>query len=271
MITITASEFRQLAVFIQQNFGVYLKDEKRTLITGRLQTILSQHNFNSFSEYFQYVADDRSGEAMRALLDRVTTHHTFFMREADHFQYFRNVVLPHYQHALHDRDLRIWSAGCSTGEEPYTLAMLMADFFGEQKSLWDTRILATDLSIHVLETAQKGIYKNDSLRDLPTTWMLNYFQKLNNDQSSVVDRIKNEVIFRQFNLMEEIYPFRKKFHVIFCRNVMIYFDDETKYDLVRRFYEFTEPGGFLFIGHSESLDRMRTEYRYVLPAVYRKD
>jgi chemotaxis protein methyltransferase CheR len=271
MITITPREFRQLADFIQTHYGVYLKEEKQTLINGRLQDILSKNDFKSFSEYYQYVIADRSGDALKYLLDRVTTHHTFFMRESDHFDFFRDKILPYYQHVLHDRDLRVWSAGCSTGEEPYTLAMIMYDFFGVDKALWDTRILATDLSSQVLDTAMKGIYKNDGLNALPVHWLLNYFKKINADRSEVSDQIKNEVVFRPFNLMEEIYPFRKKFHVIFCRNVMIYFDEETKRRLIRRFYEITEPGGYLIIGHSESLDRNQINYKYVIPAVYRKE
>lgn len=271
MVTITPQEFRQLAEFIKMNYGVHLKEEKQTLINGRLQNILSTHNFNSFSEYYQYVVGDRSGQALKELLDRVTTHHTFFMRESDHFYYFRDKILPYYQNHLHDRDLRVWSAGCSTGEEPYTLAMLIDEFFGDEKALWDTRILATDLSSQVIEKAAKGVYKNEGLSSLPGHWVLKYFKKISIDQSEIIDRIKQEVIFRPFNLMEEYFPFRKKFHVIFCRNVMIYFDEETKNKLIRRFIDFLEPGGYLIIGHSESIDRTRIHLRYIMPAVYQKE
>ncbi len=271
MVTITPSEFRQLAEFIKTNFGVNLKEEKQLLISGRLQEILSKNGFSSFSEYYQYVVEDRTGEAMKVLLDRVTTHHTFFMRESDHFYFFRDKILPYFKQHIIDHDLRIWSAGCSTGEEPYTLAMFIDEFLGAEKMFWDTKILATDLSNDVLETAKKGVYKKESLNAMPAEWVSKYFTRLSADRSELVDRIKNEVIFRPFNLMEPIYPFRKKFHVIFCRNVMIYFDAETKNNLVNKFYDFLEPGGYLIIGHSESLDRTKTRFKYVMPAVYRKE
>ncbi len=271
LVTITPSEFKQLAEFIKSNFGVHLKEEKQMLISGRLQEILTKNNFSSFSEYYQYVVSDRTGEALKVLLDRVTTHHTFFMRESEHFYFFRDVILPYFQQHIHDHDLRIWSAGCSTGEEPYTLAMQIDDFFGPDKMFWDTKILATDLSNDVLATAKKGIYKNESLASLPRHWVLKYFTRINAERSEVVDKIKNEVIFRPFNLMESVFPFRKKFHVIFCRNVMIYFDTETKNHLVNKYYDFLEPGGYLIIGHSESLDRTQTRFKYVMPAVYKKE
>lgn len=271
MLSMTQKEFRELADFIKTNYGINLKDEKKSLVTGRLHHVLAQKNFNSFTEYYNYVVSDRSGEAVTTLLEKITTNHTFFMREANHFYYFRDKVLPYLAQTAKQKDLRIWSAGCSTGEEPYTLAMIIDEFFGNEKTWWDTRILATDISGKVLDIAAKGIYKSESINSLPAGWRLNYFRKLDTDNCVIADKIKNEVIFRKLNLMDDIFPFKKKFHVIFCRNVMIYFDNKTKYELVNKFYDLTEPGGYLFIGHSESLDREETRYKYVLPAVYRKE
>jgi chemotaxis protein methyltransferase CheR len=230
-----------------------------------------EFGFQSFSEYYNYVIGDKTGRAAVTLINKITTNHTFFMREADHFFYFRDNVLPYLNTNVKDRDLRIWSAGCSSGEEPYTLVMLMDEYFGRDASLWDKKVLATDISSKVLEQAQAGIYDNTGLAQLPPGWKLNYFHKLDPDRSVVIDRIKEELIFRRFNLMTQAFPFRKKFHVIFCRNVMIYFNHETKMELVNKFYDLTEPGGYLFIGHSEALNREQTKYRYVMPAVYRKE
>lgn len=270
MITIKESEFRQLADLVKERFGIHLSDQKQALVTGRLQNVLVQKNFASFSEFYNYVVKDKSGEALRLLVDRITTNHTYFMREVSHFNYFRDKVLPYLAATVSSKDLRIWSAGCSSGEEPYTLAMLIADFFGSAKSQWDTKILATDISSRVMETAEQGIYFNEQLANLPDTWRKNYFRKLDVERSSLVDTIRKEVIVRKFNLMDP-FPFKKRFHVIFCRNVMIYFDAKTKMELVNKFYEYTEPGGYLFIGHSESLNREATAYRYMMPAVYRKE
>jgi chemotaxis protein methyltransferase CheR len=200
----------------------------------------------------------------------MTTNHTFFMREAEHFHYFRDHVLPYLHHTVKDKDLRIWSAASSSGEEPYTLAMILDEFLGSEKAAWEAKLLATDLSAEILETAKKGIYSNDRITPLPVTWRTQYFQQADAGHSMVTDRIRNQVIFRRFNLMDTTLPFKRKFHVIFCRNVMIYFDNKTKDALVERFYQMMEYGGYLFIGQSESLNRDTTRFQYVMPAVYRK-
>jgi chemotaxis protein methyltransferase CheR len=271
MISITDIEFKKLTDYIRKNYGIYLKEEKRSLLTGRLHNVLVQGNFNSFSDYYDYIVSDNTGKAVVTLIDRITTNHTFFMREAGHFFYFREKILPYLSHTVTDNDLRIWSAGCSTGEEPYTLAMILYDYFEKEKLWWDTKVLATDISDRVLETAKKGIYTKEATAMLPSNWKLNYFKKFDNDKCVLTDRIKNEVIFRRFNLMEEVFPFKRKFQVIFCRNVMIYFDDKAKYGLVNKFYNSMEHGGYLFVGHSESLSRDKTRFKYVMPAVYRKE
>lgn len=271
MLAISEKEFRQLSEFIKANYGIYLKAEKKTLVTGRLSNLLLEKNFRSFTDYFDYIIADKTGNALATLIDKITTNHTFFMREADHFEFFRKQVLPYYINTLPEKDLRIWSAGCSSGEEPYTLAMIIDEFLGDYKKCWDTKILATDISSKVLAQALESIYDNEAIASLPAYWRLNYFRKLNNEKSVLIDKIRNEVIFRKFNLIDELFPFKRKFHVIFCRNVMIYFDNETKKDLLRKFYKYTEPGGYLFIGHSESFGRNETEYKYVKPAVYRKE
>jgi len=269
MITITNDEFRKIVEYVKSNYGINLI-QKRTLIEGRMSNILLEKGFSGFSDYYEYMLRDKSGNAVTTLINKLSTNHTYFMREKEHFDYFRDKVMPYLTSTLRNRDLRIWSAGCSSGEEPYTLAMIISDYLGEDKERWDTRILATDISSKVLESAVKGIYDFDQIDSVPPGWRLNYFKKMDNDKCVINDKIKNEVIFRKFNLMESSFPFKKRFHVIFCRNVMIYFDSETKRNLINRFYEFTEPGGYLFVGHSESLHRGETPYKYVIPAVYRK-
>ncbi len=269
MIQITQNEFDRLAKHIHSNYGIQLKNEKKALVIGRLQNVLTQMNFNSFSEYCDYVLADKTGEAAVTLMNRITTNHTFFMREPDHFDYFRDAVLPYLKGASADRDLRIWSAGCSSGEEPYTIAMIIDTFFGREKPLWDTKLLATDISEKMLDKARAGVYPNSGIAALPYNWKLSYFRPRDSASSAVRDQIRQEVIFRRFNLMSP-FRFRKKFHVIFCRNVMIYFDEKTRRELVNKFYDATESGGYLFVGHSEPLSRELTAYQYVMPAVYRK-
>lgn len=270
MITITQNEFNQLATYVKANYGIYLKDTKKTLVEGRLQSVLEEMGFENFSEYYSYVISDKSGHAVVTLLDRITTNHTFFMRESAHFYFFRDKVLPYLSKAVTDKDLRIWCAACSSGEESYTLAMILDEFFGNEKLFWDTKILATDISNAILESARNGIYSFDKVSPLPDTWKTKYF-KQEGENFVVADKIKNEVIYRKFNLMDKVFPFKRKFHVIFCRNVMIYFDETTKDTLIQRFYKALEPGGYLFIGHSESIDRSKYKFKYVMPSVYMKE
>ncbi|XEC96378.1 protein-glutamate O-methyltransferase CheR [Paenibacillus tarimensis] len=267
---ITREEFNRLSGFIERYFGIHLSDKKRELIVGRLHQVLSRKGFSTFSEYYEYIIRDRSGAAVAELVDKISTNHTFFMREADHFRFFGQTVLPELAASVSSKDLRIWSAGCSSGEEPYTLAMIISDFFGESKPMWDTKILATDLSGAVLRKAESGIYSNEQLEVLPGHWKKRYLRKLDAETSIVADKIRQEVIFRRFNLMETVFPFKKPLHVIFCRNVMIYFEHAVKMALLRKFYDHLAPGGYLFIGHSESFPRDQLKLNYVMPAVYRK-
>lgn len=270
MISISDKEFTLLSEFIQKNYGIHLKKEKQTLLTGRLHKVLSELGFNNFTDYYNYLITDKSGKAIAEFVDKITTNHTFFMREPDHFVYFRDQVLPYLKSTVKGNDLRIWCAASSTGEEPYTLAMIIKDFFERDFMAWDTKLLATDISQAALETAKKGIYPNERTIDLPNIWKTKYFNKIDANNMVVKEQIKNEVIYRRFNLVDDVFPFRKKFHVIFCRNVMIYFDNKTKETLINKMYDLLEDGGYLFIGHSESLNRETTPFKYIRPAVYRK-
>lgn len=271
MLTIKEDEFRQFADYIKSNYGIHFKKEKKTLIEGRLGNLLASLNFKSLTEYMDYVKADKTGQAATVMLDKITTNHTFFMREPAHFNYFRDTVLPWLHQTARNKDMRIWSAACSSGEEPFTLAMLIDEYFGGNKAGWDTTILASDISQKVLDMAKTGIYSEEKMSDVPERWKKKYFKDQGSGQYMISDAIRREVVFGRINLMDEVFPFKKKMHVIFCRNVMIYFDNEVKEKLVNHLYEITEPGGYLFIGHSEGLNREKTRYRYIMPAVYRKD
>ncbi|MDS0524644.1 protein-glutamate O-methyltransferase CheR [Clostridium sp. SHJSY1] len=271
MINITQKEYSQLASFIKDNYGIDLGTKKQALVLGRLTNVLVEQNIDCFSDYFKYITSDKTGNAVETLVNKITTNHTFFMRESDHFTYFKDIILPYLKNNQKQKDLRIWSAGCSSGEEPYTIAMIIDEFFGKDKVLWDTKILATDISTKVLDIAIKGEYQNEAVDSLSSSWQMNYFNKIDIEKSVVNNKIKNEVIFRRFNLMNEVFPFKQKFNVIFCRNVMIYFDNETKDNLINKFYDLLDYGGYLFIGHSEYLNRDKSKFEYVKPAIYRKE
>jgi chemotaxis protein methyltransferase CheR len=191
--SITDKEFYQLAAYIKANYGINLKKEKKALVTSRLHNVLFKNGFKNFSDYYDYIVSDQTGNATTTLVNKITTNHTYFMREPNHFYLFRDEILPHYSSTIRSKDLRIWSAGCSSGEEPYTLAMIMDEYFGKKKFLWDTKILATDISGKVLETAAKGVYENDKIATLPNKWKREYFKQLDNENSLMVDRIRSNI------------------------------------------------------------------------------
>lgn len=270
-LEISQEEFKQLSSFIKKNYGITLGNEKQTLVVGRLQNVLQKMDFDNFSDYFNYIVNDRSGEAVITLINKITTNHTYFMRENSHFNFFRDNILPFLMKDIKNKDMRIWSAGCSSGEEPFTLAMILADKLGSERTLWNSKILATDISTGALDKAKKAKFTEDQIEVLPDIWRRNYFKKAVGLEIELEDKIKNEVVFRRFNLMESIFPFKKKFHIIFCRNVMIYFDEKTKYELINKFYDNLEVGGYFFIGQSETLNKELTKFKHIMPAVYRKD
>ena len=267
---ITDSEFKRIREYIKANYGINLGDEKKSLIYSRLRATLVKQGFENFTQYFDHIMADKSGESVVHFVDKVTTNHTFFMRETDHFDYFRDKVLPYLEDKYKaQKEICIWCAGCSSGEESNTLQMIMNDYF-EGKG-WNHDLLATDLSTIVLDKAIHSVYPNDKVATLPQPWQRKYFGKYDDNNSAVVDGIKKQITYRKFNLMEPKYVFRRKMHVIFCRNVMIYFDNKTRDEVVQKFYDATEKGGYLFIGHSESLTHTTTDYKYIMPAVYQKD
>jgi len=269
-MNLTDTEFNKISGYIRDNFGISLGPEKKSLIYSRLRATLIEKGFGSFSEYFDYLIKDRSGEAVVRFIDKVTTNHTFFMRETNHFDFFRDRVLPELEETCGaKRDIRLWCAGCSSGEEPYTLQMIMHDRFAERPEKWNTKILATDISTQALEKAVKGIYIADNVKALPEKWKKAYFEPYGNGSSIVCASIRNDILFRKFNLMD-MFPFKAPMNVIFCRNVMIYFDNPTKEELIRKFWDWLVPGGYLFVGHSESLSQTKSEFAYIAPAVYKR-
>ena len=265
--TINELDFRRLVNFVKAGYGIDL-DGKQFIVQSRLANYIDDCGFSNFSEYLEAVFDDPSGREVANLINKLTTNHTYFMRESEHFDHFRNVFLPQAEKAVKDHDLRIWSAGCSYGNEPYNLAMCLDEYFGFCQNSWNLKILATDISFNALRQAARGVYTESALENLPEEWQKKYFDKTSHGLYQVKDRIRSNVIFKYHNLMEEI-GFKKKFDLILCRNVMIYFDDETKSKLCRRFYDATEDVGYLYIGHAESAPE-DMPYVKEQPAVYRK-
>lgn len=267
LLHITDAEFKEIIGFVYRRYGIDLS-RKKQLIEGRLSFTVKNKGFDSFGPYFEMLRSEKNKEEMEVFLNRITTNYSYFSRESEHFQYLISHVLPELTKTRRG-DLRIWSAGCSSGQEPYNIAMANDQFFGANKGRWDSTILATDISANVLQKARKAVYSADDIKNMPASWRTRYFNKLSDGTYQVTEAIRREVVFRSFNLMEPIVA-KKPFDIIFCRNVMIYFDAATTAALLQRFYNATAPGGYLFIGHSESIDRVNSGYSLVHPAVYKK-
>ena len=266
----TDREFYRIVRYVATRYGIDLS-QKKVIVQGRMDNYLANNGFTSYDEYMNNVEADLSGREAQNMINILTTNHTYFMREPEHFEFLSRVVLPQLKEKNRNtRDLRIWCGASSTGEEPYTLAMVLKDFFGLDYPNWDTTILATDISVKVLEKAVAGIYSRNQVEVLPERWVKANFKKIDNENYQVKPELKSQVIFRQFNLMDNL-PFKKKLDVVFLRNVMIYFDEETKKNLINRIYDFMEPGGYLFIGATENIDRKETDFRYVRPSVFIKE
>ncbi len=275
MVGITEEEFKTISGFVYDKFGIKLGDQKKTLIIERLQKILRTGGFDSFKQYFEHIISEPTGEAILTFIDKVSTHHTFFFRENDHFEFLSNHALPYLldkcTRSGESPDIRIWCAGCSSGEEPYTVAICANEFIQNNKlKISDISILATDISVTSISRASNGIYPAASLAHVPPLYRQKYFTPGQEGEFIIKPFLKDIILFRRLNLMRENYPFKGRFDIIFCRNVMIYFDSPTRAALINRFHHYTKDGGYLFIGHSESINRTTSIYKYIKPAVYQK-
>ena len=254
--------FQRFARLIYDVAGIQLSDQKKTLVMTRLQKRLRELGLNSYVEYFQHIKEDDSEFVL--MLNNITTNTTKFFRENHHFEFLKSTLLPQLlQHKRANREIRIWSAGCSTGEEPYTIAISL---FEKLKTLtggydlndpcrgWDIKILATDISTKVLAAAQAGNYATGTLQeDLPKALLKTYFDRSVSGTYVVKDFVKQLIRFRRLNFKSQSYPFKKSFDLIFCRNVMIYFDETMKQHVLTRFHQHLAPHGHLFLGHSETM------------------
>lgn len=265
---LTNKDFVRLKNFMYNNYGINL-EKKKTLIETRLVSIVKRLGFPDFKSYIDNLMQDKSGEQVNILVDKLTTNFTYFMREEQHFEFLKDEVLLPYLKKPKIGGIKIWSAASSTGEEPYCIAMLASSVFGKN-SRSKVSITASDISNSVLKQARSGIYLDDKVSKLPQLWVKNFFQKINDKNYVVIESVKNLIEFKYFNLNNSIGWDKSKYDVIFCRNVMIYFDNPTNKKLSKRLYESLKPGGYLIIGMSESLSNLETDFERVKPSVYRK-
>ena len=262
-LELASDQFGRISATMRDTAGIRLPPGKETLVKSRLSKRLRALRLGSFEEYLRYLDEDESGSELAEMVDALTTNKTSFFRESAHYDHFVETVLGA---PTPPRALRIWSAGCSTGEEPYTLGMLLREH-GRKDGRH--RILGTDISGHALAAARRGEYAETLLRDVPDPLRRKHFEPASDGRSRVVDETRSLVSFARLNLMGD-WPMRGPFDVIFCRNVMIYFDREVRERLVARFHGLLRDDGLLYVGHSESLTGLNHPFRYVRPAVYQR-
>jgi chemotaxis protein methyltransferase CheR len=265
-VTLAVDEFEQIRELALRASGIDLTKSKRALVEARLGKTIRQGRFASFHQYYDHVVADRTGESLIALLDALTTNFTAFLREPPHFEFLRKSILPRL-----DRPIRVWSAGCSTGEEPFSIAFSILEELGIA-GVAGSAILATDISTRALATAAQATYPSDRFADLPPDWLRKYILRGSGPARGlyrVKPHVRAMVEFRRLNLIEP-FGIREIFDVIFCRNVMIYFNQATQAALVNNLAGRLTPGGYLLIGHSETLAGVSTPLEYVKPAIYRR-
>lgn len=265
-------EFERIRGMIYDLCRINLGLGKKELVQARLSKRLRRLGIDSFGEYLKFVEDDQSGAELSAMVDVLTTNLTYFFREPDHFVFLKDEILSKIVWSKEKR-FRMWSAGCSSGEEAYSLAIVLLEALNGIRH-GDAIILASDISSKVLNTAREGLFSAQRLKDTPDHVKQRHFQKVHTGAGDTMylasPELKKHIFFRRMNLADN-WPMKGPFDVILCRNVMIYFDRKTQEELVSRFYRILNPGGYFFVGHSESLTSIKHRFSFVRPSIYRKE
>ncbi|MCR9162947.1 MAG: CheR family methyltransferase [Nannocystaceae bacterium] len=269
-LAITDAEYERARTMLYGACGVALEGDRRPLVLGRLQGVIRSMKLVSFTDYLDRVEADGSGRLLSELVNHISTNYTYFGREWEHFEHYRSRGIPEAKRRNRStRSLRVWCAATSTGEEPYTLAALLPDIIGPEYRNWDGGVLGTDINTDVLETAAEGYYDAEDIERLDPDMRKRWFMQ-EGSRVRVADRIRRDVLFRRFNLTNPMFPWRRPFDVIFCRNVMIYFDQTTKKSLGERLANALCKGGYLYIGIAESLQFNRKLLRPVQAGIFER-
>ena len=269
-------EYRLIRDRVYQESRINLGNNKQELVSGRISKRLRHLGMHTYEEYCRFLETGPGQQELRNLIDAISTNYTSFFREAKHFEFLQKEILAKLDDRAvrsDGRKFRVWSAACSSGEEPYSLAICLADFFSKRPA-WSWKVDATDISSRMLAAAEAGIYEVGQVKLPNPEWLRRYFQRGFNRFAGhfrVKPGLREKVQFHHVNLFQARYPFSPGFQVVFCRNVMIYFDRPTQHQLIQRITEFLAPGGFLFIGPSESLIGIKHTLRYLQPSIYSKE
>lgn len=269
---VDAKSYEYIRKIVYEHSRINLGEDKLDLVSARLNKRLRETKILTIPDYIDYL-NANEGE-MENLIDIISTNHTFFFREIQHFEFMQTTALPElheYAKNLGGNEFRLWCAASSSGDEPYSLAIQLQEYFKNKNFNWD--IQATDISNRILAKAQNAVFPEERLKEVRPDLLRAYFQKGFGQQEGfyrVKEELRKKVTFTRLNLLQPQYPFKNPFHVIFCRNVMIYFDRQTQEELVNHLSSLLVPGGYLMIGHSESLTGIKHPLKSVKPAIYRK-
>lgn len=271
---LTEEEFDKLSRFIYKESGIKMPPVKKVMLQSRLQKRLRELNMTNFKDYINYVfnKDGLNGEIIH-MLDVVSTNKTDFFREPIHFDFLSNAVLPEFYNTRSgSRTIKVWSAGCSSGEEPYTLAIVLSNF-AESNPGFDYSIIGTDISTQILQKAVNAVYKEERVANIPIDTKRKYFLRSKDRVEptvKVVSDLRKRVRFGRLNFMEPSYNISDTFDVLFCRNVLIYFDRETQEKVIQKLCEKLKPNGYFFLGHSESIMNMDVPLKQVKPTIFQR-
>ena len=275
MPALSDSEFAELVKIIYDKTRIQMSNHKRALVTSRLSKRLRALHMDSFREYIEFVKNAKD-EELTNFVNAVTTNKTDFFRENKHFEYMKSTFLPDWEKnfkAGKVKNLRIWSAACSTGEEPYTIQMTLHEYFGSNYDKYDIKVLASDIDTNVLAHGRAGIYREESVEPIQDNILRKYFLKGSGDKEGlykVKDILKKNLFFRQLNFKDEDFDIHTQFDLIFCRNVIIYFDKDFQKELFNKFYRYLKDDSLVFIGHSETLFGVSDKFKYVASNIYKK-
>lgn len=269
----TDDDFTRLSSFIHGELGIKMPYPKKVMLQCRLQKRVRELKMSSFRDYLEYVfsREGREEELVR-MIDLVTTNKTDFFRESSHFDYLKDVVLPELCTTQQKRSLRIWSAACSSGEEPYSIAIILKEYFAGRAET-DFGILGTDVSTRILQKAALAVYDADRISGIPDSIKRKYFMRNKNPgirTVRLIPEIRSTVTFQRMNLMDEQYGINNYFDIVFCRNVLIYFDRETQQNVICKLASRLKTGGYFFLGHSESIASMRVPLKQIKPTIFMK-
>ena len=267
---ISENEYEFLRRLVYDHCRINLGDNKKQLVMTRLSKRLRELKLASYREYIDLLKSQQGKIELSNLIDAISTNHTYFFRESEHFSFMMEHLLPDFEKKSGNaRPFRIWSAACSSGEEPYSVAILLNEYFKNQNNRW--KLECSDISTKILQRAKEGIFAQERISRIRKDWVNQYFLKGSGKYQGFYQfnpKYNRNLSFTHLNLMDRTFPFQQPFDLIFCRNVMIYFDRPTQQDLVNRMAKYLVPGGYLFIGHSESLNAIQHPLKLIKPAIY---